>query len=230
MLISEIYESCQGEGLLTGRESVFVRTSGCNLRCTFCDTPFASWTPEGDTMTPDEMLTAVDRFESRHIVLTGGEPMIQQDVAELCQKLKTETAKRHITIETAGTVFVELQCDLMSISPKLGNSTPDAALAGSWLQRHEATRERIQVIDQLINRYDYQLKYVVGCEADLDEITAHLDQLKMFSADRVLLMPEGIEQAVLEQRATWLEPLCKQLGFVFCPRRHIEWYGNKRGT
>ena len=59
MRIAEIYLSIQGEGLLTGTESVFVRASGCNLRCRFCDTPYTSWFPEGDDLSVDEILVDV---------------------------------------------------------------------------------------------------------------------------------------------------------------------------
>src|SRR5947208_15801820 len=97
MLISEIYCSLQGEGLLTGTPSVFVRTSGCNLRCWFCDTPYTSWEPEGNDWSVEEIVEEVERQQEwgrlpaclgngrqdacptapiRHIVITGGEPML----------------------------------------------------------------------------------------------------------------------------------------------------------
>ena len=88
MLISEIFFSLQGEGELAGVPSVFVRTSGCNLRCNWCDTPYASWNPEGTAMTVEEIVTAVGRFPARHAVLTGGEPMIAPGIKELAARLK----------------------------------------------------------------------------------------------------------------------------------------------
>src|SRR5215207_4602838 len=103
MLISEIFYSIQGEGELTGVPSVFVRTSGCNLRCAWCDTPYASWNPEGDQRSVEEIVSQVETHRSaRHVVLTGGEPMIAKDIKALARSIK-ETG-RHITIETAGTV------------------------------------------------------------------------------------------------------------------------------
>ncbi|HXU50202.1 MAG TPA: 7-carboxy-7-deazaguanine synthase QueE, partial [Candidatus Binatia bacterium] len=119
MKISEIFYSVQGEGMLTGVPSVFVRTSGCNLRCTWCDTPYTSWQPEGEERTIDSIVREVNGYNAAHVVITGGEPMIAPAIAELTQALT-----QHITIETAGTVFVDVRCDLMSISPKLANSTP----------------------------------------------------------------------------------------------------------
>ena len=88
MLISEIFYSIQGEGELTGVPSVFVRTSGCNLRCVWCDTPYASWNPEGADMSVDQILEEVKKHPARHCVLTGGEPMITRGIHELAQALR----------------------------------------------------------------------------------------------------------------------------------------------
>ena len=228
MLISEIYESRQGEGRLTGQPSVFVRTSGCNLRCDFCDTPFTSWEPSGETLGIEDILDRIGRFDAQHVVLTGGEPMLPKEVVELTAAIKKQG--KHITIETAGTLFRPVSCDLMSISPKLSNSTPDVARAGDWADRHEKTRHRPDVINQLIQQYDCQLKYVVASRNDIEEIQRHLEQLENWRPELVLLMPEGVEQAQLEKTQAWLEPMCDELGFTFCPRKHIEWYGNRRGT
>jgi len=155
MLISEIYLSRQGEGRLTGTPSVFVRTSGCNLRCDFCDTPFTSWKPEGSQQSASEVFTAVlqtaaDQLPPRadcpddsdepaaHVVLTGGEPMLAKEVESLCEQLNERGF--HITIETAGTLDRQLSCDLMSISPKLSNSTPSSERAGQWALPAEVRR------------------------------------------------------------------------------------------
>jgi len=230
MLISEIYRSRQGEGFLTGTPSVFVRTSGCNLRCGFCDTPFASWNPEGDQYSISEVVEQVQVLAdgARHIVLTGGEPMLPREIGELCREFRA--LDFHLTIETAGTLYRDLACDLMSVSPKLSNSDPDASRAGEWLKKHQSRRHRPDVVRQLIQKYEYQLKFVVNSPRDLDEIKDYLDELESATPARVLLMPQGIELAELEDRAQWLAPLCAVHGFTFCPRRHIEWFGNKRGT
>lgn len=245
MLISEIYLSRQGEGRLTGTPSVFVRTSGCNLRCDFCDTPFTSWKPEGNQHTAQEVFAAVllaaadqlpprageeDKYDgsASHVVLTGGEPMLAKDVESLCQMFNDH--RFHITIETAGTIDKNVHCDLMSISPKLSNSTPSAAKAGQWAAKHEASRHRPDVVASLIDRHDYQLKFVVAKEDDITEIETFLAEVGKVDRSRVLLMPEGIDSATLVQRSTWLEPLCADRGFAFCPRQHIFWYGNKRAT
>lgn len=228
MLISEIYESLQGEGQLTGAPSVFIRTSGCNLRCGFCDTPFTSWKPEGKPTTIAQVIERVQQFTAQHVVITGGEPMLSKEIVEISKAIKREN--KHITVETAGTIFKDLSCDLMSISPKLSNSTPAAGRAGEWRERHEATRNQPHVINRLIQTYDYQLKYVVAQPADVDEIQIHLAQLTNWAPDRIWLMPEGVNQEELNRKQQWLAPLCAKLGFAFCPRMHIQWYGNARGT
>src|SRR5215469_9962101 len=74
--IAEIFYSLQGEGSLVGVPSVFVRTSGCNLRCVWCDTPYTSWHPEGEERTLPSIVAEVEQYPARHVVVTGGEPMI----------------------------------------------------------------------------------------------------------------------------------------------------------
>ncbi|RLS48639.1 MAG: 7-carboxy-7-deazaguanine synthase QueE, partial [Planctomycetota bacterium] len=117
MKIAEVFHSIQGEGLLAGIPSVFVRTSGCNLRCWFCDTPYSSWEPEGEKLDPAEILQQVLDIDCKHVVITGGEPMLWPSLVELVDGLRR--AGRHVTVETAGTLDVPLVCDLASISPKL---------------------------------------------------------------------------------------------------------------
>ncbi len=246
MLISEIYISRQGEGGLALTPSVFVRTSGCNLRCDFCDTPFTSWNPEG---TQQPVAGIVDRVKAvalkplpqragetmdpnkaaaQHVVLTGGEPMLAKEVESLCELLSESGF--HITIETAGTIDRELKCDLISISPKLSNSTPAEQRAGNWTARHEATRHRPDIVAALIERHDYQLKFVVASPEDVAEIESYLLEVGTVDRKKVMLMPEGVDSETLEQRGSWLESLCDEKGFTFCQRLHIFWYGNKRAT
>ncbi len=95
MKIAEIYRSRQGEGRLSGTPSVFVRTSGCNLRCWFCDTPFTSWTPEGDDLSVDEVMSQVNEWDCRHVVLTGGEPMLWSELIPLAEQLREQGTPHH---------------------------------------------------------------------------------------------------------------------------------------
>ena len=223
MKVAEIFYSLQGEGSLLGVPSVFVRTSGCNLRCSWCDTPYTSWQPEGEERSVDTILAEVLAHPARHAVLTGGEPMLQPQLVPLAQALRE--AGWHITIETAGTIDAPVACDLMSISPKLANSTP----AGEWAIRHENTRINRPVLGSLLARYPYQLKFVVASPADLAEIRALTASLGA-APGNVILMPEGRDPALLRERSLWLAPLCLEHGFRLSPRLHVDLWGDRRGV
>ena len=229
MKIAELFHSIQGEGKLAGVPSVFVRASGCNLRCTWCDTPYTSWNPEGENVTVDDIVRRVREFNCRHVVITGGEPLIMPEIVELCHALKSR--EHHVTVETAATVFQPLKLDLASLSPKLSNSTPLDREGGRFVELHERQRLNIPVIQQFIDTSpDFQLKFVISSERDLEEIELILRQLHDWRASDVLLMPEGIDVATLDSRAGWIAQICKRTGYRFCPRLHVALYGNTRGT
>jgi len=221
--IAELFYSLQGEGSLLGVPSVFVRTSGCNLRCSWCDTPYTSWEPEGVDLTLRQILDEVRAHPARHVVVTGGEPMIAPEILPLTQQLRD--LGLHITIETAGTVFHPVACDLMSISPKLSNSTPE----GRWAAQHERLRIQEAVLTELMERYDYQLKFVIQTTADVAEVRELAESLAA-NRERIILMPEGTDPAALRERALWLAEICKEEGFRFSPRLHVDLYGNRRGV
>ena len=224
MKIAELFYSVQGEGSLVGVPSAFIRTSGCNLRCAWCDTPYTSWSPEGTELTLEQILDEVAAHPARHVVVTGGEPMIAPDIVPLTERLRGRGL--HITVETAGTVFQPVACDLMSISPKLSNSVPSDAL---WGPRHERLRLQPGPLLELMERYDYQLKFVIEKPADADEVRALVTRLRA-DAGRVILMPEGVDRDTLRSRGAWLAEICKEEGYRFSPRLHVELYGNRRGT
>lgn len=229
MRICEIFFSIQGEGKLAGVPSIFVRASGCNLRCAWCDTPYSSWQAEGETLPVDEIVRQVLAHPAGHVVITGGEPMIMPDVLPLCRAIRQ--ARKHVTMETAATVFSPVEIDLASLSPKLANSTAWQRDGGRFAAAHEALRLKPAVIQQFIDSSpDFQLKFVVSAASDLDEIHRLLDQLKNWKPADVLLMPEGIDATTLASRSGWISEICKQTGFRFCPRLHVMLYGNKRGT
>ena len=206
-----------------GVPSVFIRTSGCNLRCRWCDTPYTSWQPEGTELEISQILDEVKAHPARHVVVTGGEPMILPDVVPLTERLRA--LGLHITIETAGTIFRPVACDLMSISPKLANSTPE----GPFAAQHERLRIQLDTLLHLMARYPYQLKFVIEKPGDLEEVRGLIGMLR---ADRelVILMPEGTEHERLRERSIWLAEICKNEGFRFSPRLHVDLYGDRRGV
>jgi 7-carboxy-7-deazaguanine synthase len=293
MRIAEIFRSLQGEGRLTGVESIFVRAGGCNLRCGYCDTPYASWVPEGEELSVTEILDRVEQLRQsprpafleqflhssplplgegpgvraeqgsgfgvqesetanlqiskssnehgphpsplprgegttvRHVVLTGGEPMLFAELVPLAAQLRQRGW--HITIETSGTLYLPVACDLMSISPKLSNSLPPAERDPRWTKLHGLYRHAPDVLRRLIAEYDHQLKFVVDCPADCQEVLAYLAEFPEVERARVMLMPQGVDAAALAEKALWLQPYCAAHGLTFCPRRQIEWFGTERG-
>lgn len=255
MRIAEIFYSIQGEGKLAGVPSAFIRTSGCNLRCVWCDTPYTSWEPEGEEMDIGRIVERVKDYPTRFVVLTGGEPLISSEVTQLTERLGQE--KFHITIETAATVFHDVTCDLASLSPKLSNSTPWGRSGVAWsrsrghvgsqersraahahvkagmpsfAEAHERNRINIQTIQRFMDTFEHQLKFVVDQPEDLREIDSILEQLRGVHASNILLMPQGTEQTELSEKAGWVAQICKERGFRFCPRLHIMLYGHVRGT
>jgi 7-carboxy-7-deazaguanine synthase len=231
MYISEIFYSIQGEGELAGVPSVFVRTSGCNLRCRWCDTRYASWSPEGRQMSLDAVLAEVRRHPCRHAVLTGGEPMVAKGIGDLAGALASDGY--HVTIETAATVPPRgIACHLASLSPKLSNSTPLAGEApAGWVARHEARRLAGEVIAEWLDAYPFQLKFVVTGAGDLAEVDDLLAGLgRAVPPARVFLMPEGVTAGALRARGAGLAEACLSRGYRFGSRLQIELFGNTRGT
>jgi 7-carboxy-7-deazaguanine synthase len=229
MRIAEIFHSIQGEGELTGVPSVFIRTSGCNLRCQWCDTRYASWEPEGADLSEASILERVAQHPVRHVVLTGGEPMVARGIHSLAAALRA--GGYHITIETAATVPPEgIACDLASLSPKLGHSQP-TTLGPGWAEKHEALRRQPSVLRQWLEHSEFQLKFVLESEADLEEMEALLAETGTeIPPWKVQLMPQGITRESLLARQSELLDLCKKRGYRYCARLHIDLFGNRRGT
>lgn len=227
MKIAEIFYSVQGEGSLVGVPSIFIRTSGCNLRCHWCDTPYTSWSPEGEDLPIAEILRRAADYPSSHVVVTGGEPMIAPQIVELTAGLRERDL--HITIETAGTVYAPVLCNLMSISPKLRNSTPTTRDGGRFATQHDRLRYQPAILLRLMAEHTYQLKFVVASEDDLPEIEHVCAELQAVT-QRVILMPEGTDRDVLRERGLWLAEVCKEKNFRFSPRLHVDLWGARRGV
>lgn len=248
MRISEIFYSVQGEGKLTGLPSVFVRTSGCNLRCTWCDTPYASWNPEGADLSTGQLLDKILPHNTRYVVLTGGEPMMFKELVPLITALKSHG--KHITVETAGTLWLDNlpphSIDLASISPKLANSTPWEREGGRFARLHEKQRINLDTLRTFAGGggggegervvQECQWKFVLSSPGDLAEIEqllAHINEglaneQRIQPAD-VLLMPEGTDADTLSDRSCWIADLCKHTGYRLSPRLHVYLWGNTKG-
>lgn len=225
--VAEIFRSLQGEGLFTGTTSLFLRTTGCNLRCWFCDTPYTSWEPEGQQRPWRDVLNELLAEDCQHVVITGGEPLLQPDLVPLTQEL--QAAGRVITIETAGTVYRPVAADLMSISPKLGNSQPSVERSARWAARHASQRCNRSILQQLISEYSAQLKFVIDQPADITELEEFLDAPPPLPRDAVWVMPQARTNAEIEAKSSWLLAAAETHGFRYSSRLHIEMFGNVRG-
>ena len=225
MFISETFTSIQGEGLLAGVPSHFIRTSGCNLRCRWCDTPYTSWEPEGDRRQVSELLEGARASGVRHVVVTGGEPLLQREIGTLTDGLTTDGF--HITVESAGTVNPPFNCDLLSLSPKTANSDPS--------DRHRDRHRRLRVDPKPAVRLlecfpDHQLKFVVEGAEDMPEILEILDSFGSVDPARVLLMAQGQTVEEVAKRAPVISALCLEHGFRYTPRLHLDLFGGGRGV
>jgi len=224
MIISEIFYSLQGEGFLAGVPSVFIRLAGCPLRCRWCDTKYAWDQTAGQDCGIAAIIRIVQKWPCKFVVITGGEPMINPNLPELVQQLRT--SGKHITIETAGIAFVpDMPCDLMSISPKLGNSTPGNSKLAAI---HEDSRLDVSVLRKLIGNYKYQLKFVVDSQDDLPEIQRTIKEIGGVELERVMLMPQATTKDELLAKCPMVAEMCKSTGFTLCPRLQVLLWNNQK--
>ncbi len=248
----------QGEGKLAGVPSLFIRLSSCNLRCIWqmedgsfcrCDTTYASFHPDKTTeFSPDEIIQWLKHNigRIRHIVITGGEPLLQKKaLATLCRKIKEEL-QVHVTLETNGTLFdaeVANWVDLFSISPKLRNSEPNPKKLAAYdlkeagpFKFHAQRRLNLEVLQSYINicnesAKEVQLKFVVGKKEDYTEIKAeYLDKLSHYNSNDILLMPLGATQEEIAKSAPMVLEMSIANGWRYSPRVHIDLFGSKQGV
>ncbi len=225
MHIAETFCSLQGEGILAGVPSFFIRTTGCNLRCRWCDTPYTSWEPEGMRRGLDDLVAEATASGVGHVVVTGGEPLLQREIGRLTRSLRA--AALHVTVETAGTVAPDFECDLLSVSPKTANSDPN----GRFGERHRRLRSDVSVLRRLLGRFrEHQIKFVVQGRGDLAEVVDLLEKAKHRDRSRVLLMPEGRTAEEVARRAPMVAALCLEHGFRYTPRLHLDLFGGGRGV
>lgn len=231
MIINETFYSLQGEGLLAGVPSVFIRLAGCPLRCWWCDTKYALDYNLGEELSIEKIIGRVKNYNCDFVVLTGGEPMvgpdlkIRKNLPDLLNALKK--IKKHITIETSGLFFEpNLPCDLMSISPKLSNSFPKTDKPNSI---YKYNGPDISVLKKLIKQDNYQLKFVVDSPDDISEILDTIKIIGPVKKERVLLMPQAATRDELLSKAQMVADLCKQNGFTFCNRLQVILWDNQKG-
>ncbi len=226
MKYSEIFYTLQGEGKLIGVPSVFFRTSYCNLRCAWCDTPYTSWFPEDKEISVARAFDKITQFGIKHVVITGGEPFLQaKELAQLCELLFAEG--HYITVETNATLFTPIKAHLISMSPKLSHSTP--AKDVQLQTRHERDRLKPEIMRSFLNHYDCQVKFVIQHSHDIQEVQNLVEQV-LIPKDAVVLMPQGIDEHEVNARQKWLVELCKETGYRYSPRLHLNIWGNQRGT
>ncbi|GAA0252287.1 7-carboxy-7-deazaguanine synthase QueE [Haladaptatus pallidirubidus] len=235
--INELFYSLQGEGKLAGVPSVFIRTSGCNLRCWFCDSYHTSWEPTHAQMTIAEIMEEVESYDANHVVVTGGEPLVHDETSLLLDRLSD--AGYHTTVETNGTLFSETAVDLASISPKLASSTPTAERDpkgdGEWAERHEERRIDTDTLAAFADAYEMQLKFVVTDESDLIEIEELVSKIRD-AADApvrdsdVLLMPEGATRERLDENRERVAELAMEYDYRYTPRLHVGLWNDAPGT
>ncbi|WP_255190972.1 7-carboxy-7-deazaguanine synthase QueE [Natronobeatus ordinarius] len=237
--INELFASLQGEGKLVGVPSTFVRTSGCNLRCWFCDSYHTSWEPTHAWQPLESILADVDANEPDHVVVTGGEPLIHDATVDLLERL--DERGYHVTVETNGTIYRDAPIDLASISPKLESSTPtpdrrpDEDGGGGWAERHERDRIDLEPLCQLVERYRFQLKFVVTDGDELPEIVELLERLRAAASvtirnEDVLLMPEGATRERLAETRSRVANLALEYGFRYTPRVHVDLWNDAPET
>ncbi len=240
----EIFYSVQGEGKNIGIPSIFIRCALCNLHCIWCDTDY-TWNWEHTSfkhvkdkqksykkfnkgeaiieLSIQQILEKIQSFPSRHIVFTGGEPMIQQtSLTELAKELTSLDPNYFIEIETNGTIIpdrlFEPYIDQFNVSPKLAHSNNGQAL-----------REKANVLTFFASHPKSIFKFVLEKPSDLNELLELINRHKIPS-HKIYLMPEGTDSAQIKSKSAWLLEVCKTYNFRFSDRLHIHIYGDVPGV
>lgn len=239
----EIFHTLQGEGVSIGVPAVFVRASLCNLHCRWCDTDYTwnwqgtPWPHERDSepgyqkyrkddwlieMTPADVAAAVSDFNCRRLVVTGGEPLLQQEeFLDVLEILHERDARWVVEIETNGTIPPDPDLDervtQYNVSPKLANSG-----------NPEALRVREAALTGLAATGKAWFKFVIAQASDLKEVEALAARFTL-RREQIILMPEGRLPEILHTRSQWLADQCRERGYRFSDRLHVNLWGTQRG-
>lgn len=221
MKISEIAYVVQGEGLNLGTPSILIRLSNCNLRCDFCDSKY-TWKEEKE-MSIDEVIAEVNKYNCRHIMISGGEPLLQQeDLIKLMEQLLRQNPFWwYFEIESNGTIapkkrLAELT-DLFTVSPKFEDFTYCPAYSN---------------IEDLAERPQVVFKFVIDKLEDFKDIEQFVKTYALYD-QTIYLMPCAITVEEHNKRLPMLIEYAKKhyrLNIKITPRLQILAFGNKRGT
>ena len=225
MQVNEIFKSIQGEGPNFGKPAIFLRTAQCNLKCTWCDTKYTwdwknyDFQKEVKEMTTDEVKDAISALEIKHLVITGGEPLLQQDdLADLLSFLKPDF---YVEVETNCTILPNKMLtelvDQWNVSPKTENS-------GNPLELYEDS----ECYYFFANQENCFFKYVVENETDIPEIKKFVTKYKI-PEKRVQLMAQASTKEEISMREKSISELAKSHNFEFSPRLHVAMWGSQRG-
>jgi 7-carboxy-7-deazaguanine synthase len=226
LLVSEIFESVQGEGASAGEPAVFLRLARCNLHCRYCDTAYTwdferyRFEDEVHERSVDDVAAELGKSATGRLIVTGGEPMMQQrGLGALLRALSPAT---FVEVETNGTLAPEAalaeRVDQWNVSPKLSNGGDPAAL-----------RIRPAALAALLATERAYLKLVVGTAADIVEAEA-LVAGAGWPRERVLLMPEAASRAELAERGGFVRESALVRGLRYSPRLHVERWDGARGV
>ena len=224
--ICEMFHSIQGEGILEGIPSVLVRMVGCNLSCDWCDTKDILQNGKYETYTEEELLERLSEYPCKRIIITGGEPLLFDQLENLIDILRKHGY--HVTIETNGTIRTDVHCDLVSISPKLSNSIPQTIKDEQELKLYNQKRINIDAIRWFMDNNNYQLKFVASNrQEDFDEIRGILNEIGEYDEERVMVMPQADSIECLEEIQAEVARLCIENKFRYANRLQLQIWRNE---
>ena len=230
MKVCEMFKSIQGEGRLIGVVSVLIHLWGCNLRCKWCDEKKCLKKGEYQEMTLSDIISKMGKYHCKHIIISGGEPMLSSEISQFTKMLKLEGY--HITVETNGTIVKkDLAADLISMSPKLLNSVPDYTNPEQFKIYNER-RLNIKAIKFYMKNFDYQVKFVVEDESDsmeVEKIISELREVPTYDEEKILMMPLSSSRRELFKVQKRIAELCIKKGYRYGNRLHLQIWGKCSG-